>query len=209
MELPNQLITIAQAAEEFGVNPKTLETWRHRGEITRIGTAPKDDVRPGRRAGLYDRAQIEAALACRAREGQRPSRGARPIGGSVTTATPSSSRRPERLSAPGSSGMAEKADRLAQVARCESTRPDGGPAGTSRSDQAFPELYRECESSRSLRATSARVQLARQLTSQRCAAKGCDVRLNALTVLHRDDFCSVECARTEYSAPESTESTSN
>jgi hypothetical protein len=107
MELSNQLITIAQAAEEFGVNPKTLETWRHRGEITRIGTAAKDGVRPGRRAGLYDRAQIEAALACRARASERPSRGAQPNAGNPT---------PAPLGIPRSSALAERADELAQVA---------------------------------------------------------------------------------------------
>ena len=71
MDPSNQLITIAQAADEFGINPKTLETWHHRGEITRIGTAPKDRARPGRRAGLYDRAQIEAAVTARAADEQR------------------------------------------------------------------------------------------------------------------------------------------
>ena len=62
---------IAQAADEFGINPKTLETWHHRGEITRIGTAPKDRARPGRRAGLYDRAQIEAAVTARTADERR------------------------------------------------------------------------------------------------------------------------------------------
>ena len=177
MELSNQLITIAQAAEEFGVNPKTLETWRHRGEITRIGTAPKDGGRPGRRAGLYDRAQIEAALACRVGEGQRPSHRAQPMDGNLTSPALSSSRRPERLRTPRSSAVGESA---------------------STSDRVSRELYPGCEGGRALRAASVRAQLARQLTPQRCASKGCDRRLNALTVLHRDDYCSVECARTEH-----------
>ncbi len=184
MELPNQLITIAQAAEEFGVNPKTLETWRHRGEITRIGTAPKDGARPGRRAGLYDRAQIEAALACRARKSQRPSHGAQPVSPNLTSAPRASSHRP-------------------------TTRPEAGPAGASRPNLAFSELYRALES-RGPRAISTRVQLAHQLTSQRCALKGCDARLNALTVKHRDEYCSVECAKADHDAGQrSTESTSN
>jgi hypothetical protein len=41
---------------------------------------------------------------------------------------------------------------------------------------------------------STECQLAHQLTSQRCALKGCNERLNALTVQHGDEFCSVECA---------------
>ena len=116
MDPSNQLITIAQAADEFGVNPKTLETWHHRGEITRIGTAPKDRARPGRRAGLYDRGQIEAAVIARTADEQPGFDSAEAVAGNGTS-PPSPAAQPAEPLGIRRNSAASAADKLVQVTR--------------------------------------------------------------------------------------------
>ncbi len=198
MELPNQLITIAQAAAEFGINPKTLETWHHRGEITRIGTAPKDRARPGRRAGLYDRAEIEAAVAARAAGEQGRFDPARGTGGNGVP--------PSSAHAAGLPGI-RRTSAVPTNQVVHATRA-GGPSETRLRGQYettgvaawSPGAPAKSKSGRGLRTMSIQNQLAHQLTTQRCARPGCGLPLNALTVQERDEFCSMECARAHHDA---------
>ena len=207
MDPSNQLITIAQAADEFGINPKTLETWHHRGEITRIGTAPKIALAHGRRAGLYDRAQIKAAIAARAANEQRRFDAA--VATAVNgTSSPSSAQPAELFGIRQNSGVLPT-NKVVHAAlgggRLETRSP--GQHETTRVETREAHGPAASETGRGSRAPSIRFQLAHQLTAQRCALPGCGLPLNALTVHERDEFCSLKCARAHYKARrESTES---